>query len=210
MTTTLTNTDNIIWESVPYCEISEKDLEKYKISENDLLFARTGATVGKSHLVKKVPSDSVYASYLIRVRLKEGYNMQYVAYYLQSAQYWNQITELSAGIGQPNVNGTKLKNLLIALPPIKEQEEIVKQVEQLFTYADTIETQVNNALQRVNQLAQSILHQAFTGKLTAHWRTENPHLITGDNSATALLAQIQTAKQKATSTKKPKKVKNAD
>lgn len=94
---------------------------------------------------------------------------------------------------------------LISIPPIEEQKEIVKQIEQLFAFADNIETQINNSLGRVNHLTQSILHQAFTGQLTAEWRAENIELITGDNSAEALLEQIQSAKE---ANQKPKSTKN--
>lgn len=200
--TDLQNND-INWDTVPFCEVSEKDFQKYQVKENDLLFARTGATVGKSHLVQEVPFNAVYASYLIRVRLKNNYDMKYISYYFQSPQYWNDITELSAGIGQPNVNGTKLKNLQINLPPLPEQQQIVTIVERLFAVADTIETQVNEALERVGHLTQSILHQAFTGNLSADWRACNAELITGEHSATALLAKIQDSKQ-------PTKRKKAD
>ena len=96
-------------------------------------------------------------------------------------------------------------NLTIYMPDVEVQEKTVNQVEQLFAFADNIETQINNALQRVNHLTQSILHQAFTGQLTADWRAENPELITGDNSAEILLAKIQTAKE---ANQKPKSTKN--
>ncbi|HFP1252089.1 TPA: restriction endonuclease subunit S, partial [Escherichia coli] len=84
-----------------------------------------------------------------------------------------------------------LKELPIPLPSLEEQREIVRRVEQLFAYADTIEKQVNNALARVNNLTQSILAKAFRGELTAQWRAENPELISGENSAAALLEKIK-------------------
>lgn len=82
-------------------------------------------------------------------------------------------------------------SLHILLPHISEQLEIVRRVEQLFAYADTIEKQVNNALTRVNNLTQSILAKAFRGELTVQWRAENPDLISGENSAAALLEKIK-------------------
>jgi type I restriction enzyme S subunit len=79
----------------------------------------------------------------------------------------------------------------VLLPHIDEQTEIVRRVDQLFAYADTIEKQVNNALARVNNLTQSILAKAFRGELTEQWRKDNPELINGDNSAEALLERIK-------------------
>ena len=68
---------------------------------------------------------------------------------------------------------------------------VVRRVEELFAFADTIEQKAAAALERVNNLTQSILAKAFRGELTADWRAANPELISGDNSAEALLAKIQ-------------------
>ncbi|HAO9127479.1 restriction endonuclease subunit S [Escherichia coli] len=92
---------------------------------------------------------------------------------------------------QKNINLKVLNELKLPIPDIKEQREIVRRVEQLFAYADTIEKQVNNALARVNNLTQSILAKAFRGGLTAQWRVENPELLSGENSAAALLEKIK-------------------
>ncbi|EFO4471803.1 TPA: restriction endonuclease subunit S, partial [Escherichia coli] len=97
----------------------------------------------------------------------------------------------SDGVSQSNINAQKLIAYPITVPPLPEQHEIVRRVEQLFAYADTIEKQVNNALARVNNLTQSILAKAFRGELTAQWRAENPELISGENSAAALLEKIK-------------------
>ncbi|HAU5645955.1 restriction endonuclease subunit S [Serratia marcescens] len=92
---------------------------------------------------------------------------------------------------QKNINLKVLNDLRFPMPGIEEQHEIVRRVEQLFAYADTIEKQVNSALTRVNSLTQSILAKAFRGELTAQWRAENPDLISGENSAAALLEKIK-------------------
>ncbi|MHA0518293.1 restriction endonuclease subunit S [Citrobacter portucalensis] len=91
----------------------------------------------------------------------------------------------------PKINQKDLSEIPVPTPPLLEQLEIVRRVEQLFAYADTIEKQVNNALTRVNSLTQSILAKAFRGELTAQWRAENPDLISGENSAAALLEKIK-------------------
>ena len=59
----------------------------------------------------------MYASYLIRVRTLDKSGTEYLAHFFNSPNYWEQIIDFSAGIGQPNVNGTKLKALEIPLPP---------------------------------------------------------------------------------------------
>ncbi|MFP5929034.1 restriction endonuclease subunit S, partial [Salmonella sp. 741265055_HSA] len=95
------------------------------------------------------------------------------------------------GITRPRINLRTLRSLKFDIPDLKEQQEIVRRVEQLFAWADTIEKQVNSALTHVNSLTQSILAKAFRGELTAQWRAENPSLISGENSAAALLEKIK-------------------
>jgi type I restriction enzyme S subunit len=111
------------------------------------------------------------------------------------------VSENRVGIAQQHFNVGSMKKMPIHLPPISEQTEIVRRVEQLFAYADTIEKQVNNALARVNNLTQSILAKAFRGEMTAQWRAENPDLISGENSAAALLEKIK-AERAASGSKK--------
>ena len=88
-----------------------------------------------------------------------------------------------------------------SLPPYEEQQEIVRRVEQLFAYADTLEQQANAAKERVDNLTQAILAKAFRGELTADWRAANPDLISGDHSAAALLARIQAERATASGKK---------
>jgi len=87
------------------------------------------------------------------------------------------------------------------MPGPEEQIEIVHRVDQLFAYADQIGQQVNKAQARVDKLTQSILAKAFRGELTEQWRKDNPELISGENSAEALLARIKAEREAA----KPKK-----
>lgn len=103
----------------------------------------------------------------------------------------NYLNELAPATAQKNINLKILNEIYLSIPSLEEQNEIVRRVEQLFAYADKIEQQVNRALEKVNHLPQSILAKAFRGELTAQWRTKNPDLITGENSAASLLEKIQ-------------------
>ncbi|EFK1739649.1 TPA: restriction endonuclease subunit S [Escherichia coli] len=116
---------------------------------------------------------------------------RFLAFYLESPQIFKHASDVATGTAQKTVSLSSLRNFEISVPPLKEQHEIVRRVEQLFAYADTIEKQVNNALARVNNLTQSILAKAFRGELTTQWRAENPDLISGENSAAALLEKIK-------------------
>lgn len=118
---------------------------------------------------------------------------------------YEETRKAASGGAQPNLNLNKVKNIRIKLPiRQEEQHEIVRRVEQLFAYADKIEQQVNAALEKVNNLTQSILAKAFRGELTAQWRDENIDLITGANSATALLEKIQAEREQNNKSKKKK------
>lgn len=128
-------------------------------------------------------------------------DFRYLAFYLQSPNMFKFADEVATGTAQKTVSLSNLRMFEIHTPSIEEQTEIVRRVEQLFAYADTIEKQVQDALLRVNNLTQSILAKAFRGELTEQWRAENPDLISGENSAEALLAKIKAERE----TVKPKK-----
>jgi type I restriction enzyme S subunit len=120
-------------------------------------------------------------------------------------QFKKRSEVIAVGTGVKHYRVGDVSNLLIPLPSTEEQTEIVRRVEQLFAYADRIEQQVKAAQQRVDKLTQSILAKAFRGELTAQWRKDNPDLITGDNSAKALLAKIKAERDNLS--KKPRKKK---
>lgn len=136
-------------------------------------------------------------------------NYRFLLFYLESPQIFKHASDVATGTAQKTVSLSSLRNFELSVPSLKEQAVIVHRVEQLFAYADTIEKQVNNALTRVNNLTQSILAKAFRGELTAQWRAENPSLISGENSATALLERIK-AERAASSGKNPRVKKRND
>ena len=112
-------------------------------------------------------------------------------YLCYSLMHYNVIPWLSGTTGRAKLTQAALNSLPIGLPPENELNEIVHRVDQLFAHADCIEQQVNNALARVNNLTQSILAKAFRGELTEQWRKDNSELISGENSAQALLERIK-------------------
>ncbi|MBL7635723.1 restriction endonuclease subunit S [Atlantibacter hermannii] len=186
----------IINSNLKYADFEQKELVALTLKAGDLLLIRSNGSVdlvGKVAVISKNDTEYLYAGYLIRVRLnKERAAPKYISYCLQSPQLRQVIENIARSTsGVNNINSKELASLEIPLPPLPEQHEIVRRVEQLFAYADTIEKQVNSALTRVNSLTQSILAKAFRGELTAQWRAENPDLISGENSAAALLEKIK-------------------
>lgn len=127
------------WDSVPMCEIVTSKVGQYILGEKDIVIARTGGTVGKSFIIQNIPEDSVFASYLIRIVLTDKITSEYVYQYLNSPFYWNQIRNYSQGTGQPNVNAQNLKNLLVPIPPIEEQNRIGAKIRNLMAEIDQLE-----------------------------------------------------------------------
>ncbi len=162
--------NHVDWKSVPFCEIDDSKVDKYLLRINDLVFARTGATVGKSYLIRSEPPPAVYASYLIRVRTASDECISMLAHFFNSSQYWQQITEFSAGIGQPNVNGTKLKNLIVPLLPLAEQKVIADQLDTLLAQVETTKARLERIPEILKSFRQSVFSAAVTGKLTEEWR----------------------------------------
>ncbi|WP_089167669.1 restriction endonuclease subunit S [Azotobacter chroococcum] len=165
--------NKVSWETVPYCEIGEAQKEKYLLKDRDLVFARTGATVGKSFLIKGEIPESVFASYLIRVRCLQKEISDYLVHFFKSPAYWGQITEFSAGIGQPNVNGSKLKELSIPLPPLAEQTRIAAKLDELLAQVDTLKARIDGIPALLKRFRQSVLAAAVSGRLTEEWREKN-------------------------------------
>ena len=122
-------------------------------------------------------------------------NSEFIALWIASSHGQKWLENVAKGVAYIGINLKDLRVLPIDLPPIEIQTEIVRRVEELFAFADQIEQRVKVAQQRVNHLTQAILAKAFRGELTAEWREQNPDLISGENSAAALLARIQ-AEQK--------------
>ncbi|HBP9159620.1 restriction endonuclease subunit S [Escherichia coli] len=181
----------------------QESLETYRITEDkyqqlkscatkpgDILISLVG-TIGKTLILSNLAETGIINPRLVKIALHSEIQRQYVKLYLDGPLAYDFFKGFSHGGTMDILNLGILKELPIPLPSLEEQREIVRRVEQLFAYADTIEKQVNNALARVNNLTQSILAKAFRGELTAQWRAENPELISGENSAAALLEKIK-------------------
>ena len=119
------NENSVVWSSVPFCDIDDSDIPTYLLQPNDILFARTGGTVGKSFLVSEVPCESIYAGYLIRTRYSSLLCPQYLKYFMESLLYWQQLKSGTTATAQPNCNGQTLAKMLLPLPPANEQLRIV-------------------------------------------------------------------------------------
>ena len=170
--------NKVIWEKVPFCRIPAKDIETYLLRPNDILFARTGGTVGKSYIVNDVPYPSIYAGYLIRTQYSSLLCPQYLKFFMESPLYWEELKEGTTATAQPNCNGKKLAAMLLPIPPAIEQERIVTKLEEMVYYIeryniaqlklDALNIDINNSLKK------SILQEAIQGRLVPQDPDDEP------------------------------------
>ncbi|WP_195628726.1 restriction endonuclease subunit S [Bacteroides finegoldii] len=180
----------VLWDNVPYCLIDENDIDTYLLKVNDILFARTGGTVGKSFLVEEVPEKAIYAGYLIRTRYSSLLNPRYMKSFMESQLYWEQLKNGTIATAQPNCNGKTLAKMLLPIPPTKEQDRIVKKLTQLSSFLDNYglcQDRLNLLNEEIKeQLKKSILQEAIQGKLVTQLAEEG--------TAQDLLEQIKKEK----------------
>ncbi|EOV0677216.1 restriction endonuclease subunit S [Cronobacter dublinensis] len=175
------------------------------VKVDDLIISLT-ADVGRVAKIDKDLGEAYINQHLALVRPTKNIDSEYFALCIASQNIGaKQIQFFKKGATKAGLGLDDIRSLAIPFPPLSEQQEIVRRVEQLFIYTDTIEKQVNNALTRVNNLTQSILAKAFRGELSSQWRAENPELITGENSAAALLKKIKDEREAIKRLPKPKR-----
>ena len=175
----------LTFDDLKYLPNDHREFPKLLLRLGDLLFNRTNSAelVGKTAVYKGFPERCSFASYLIRVRLCEVWP-DYVSAYINSVfgRRW-VASVVSQQVGQANVNGSKLKALAFPLPPLVEQEMIVRRMGEALERADDVSQRVHEELGRSSALRQSILKDAFSGKLVPQEPSDEP--------AAELLARIR-------------------
>ena len=194
--------DNVVqWENVPFCNIEACDIDTYLLKENDILFARTGGTVGKSFLVQSVPETAIYAGYLIRTRYSQELCPQYLKVFMESQLYWEQLKSGTIATAQPNCNGKTLGRMLLPIPPKAEQSRLVQKLTSLtplFQRYAKAQQDLDNLNESIDdKLKKSILQEAIKGKLVPQ--------IPEEGTAQELLEQIRQEKQQLVKEGKLKK-----
>jgi type I restriction enzyme S subunit len=164
------------WNSLVYTS-DTKEIEKFKLIENDILFNRTNSPelVGKTSIYKG-EREAIYAGYLIRIRVVEGINSDYVNYYLNSTYAKHKCYEVKTdGVSQSNINAQKLSLFDIPIPPTEEQNRIVEKINQLLSE----NLQASNLIDiedDIQMIKKAILAKAFRGDLGTNNPEDEPSI----------------------------------
>lgn len=164
--------NKVDWDEVPWCPIDEDGMKQYAVEIGDIMIARTGATTGKSYLICD-DVEAVFASFLIRLKVvNKNLDYNYLYGYMQSEDYWRQITDFSSGIAQPGVNASKLKQIKFKCPTLPEQHEIVRLIDDLLARERSAQQATEQALASIDLMKKSILARAFRGELGTNKASE--------------------------------------
>lgn len=154
-------TDDGEFRPNPKVSVKTHNLEQYTLKQGDILFTRTGASVGKSYLYTKKDGPLIFAGFLIRVRAKQEELLPEFLFALTKTEnYWKWVTVMSMRSGQPGINGNEYKQLPIPVPSIEEQAAIAA----ILSDMDTDITELETRLGKVRQVKQGMMRELLTGR----------------------------------------------
>lgn len=132
--------------------------EKYILNENDILIARSGATVGKAYIHKKLPYDCLYAGYLIRFLVNSTKMLpDYLFTYTQLNSYKEWVNAIQRPSAQPNINAEEYQSLEIPLPDIPKQKEIVEYLNAVYVQKQEKDSEAQQLLDSIDDYLLSEL-----------------------------------------------------
>jgi len=170
----ITNVGTIDYSNLVYSSNNE-DIKLYSLEKDDLLFNRTNSSewVGKTAIYKK-EQPAIYAGYLIRIRPILIFS-DYLNTVMNSSYYrnWCYYVKTDA-VNQSNINAQKLSQLMIPIPPLKEQERIVVEVAKWISLIDTIKNSKEDLQTTIKQAKSKILNLAIHGKLVPQDPNDEP------------------------------------
>ena len=151
---------SVEWQSLPFCEITEKrnNFTRYLLKKGDIIISRAG-TVGISVLVSENFSDIVFGSYLIKVKLKSKVFPKFVHYFFQSDMYWKHLMR-AQGSTMKNINLPLLRSLKIPLPPLPEQKKIAE----ILSVVDRKIELEKKRKEKLERIKKGLMQELLTGQ----------------------------------------------
>ena len=154
--------NKVDWENVPNVKVSQETFDKFCLKKGDILFARTGGTLGKSYLFDE-DKKAIFASYLIRVtNIKSDFNPKFLKYFFESTEYWKQVNQGTIGAAQPFFNGKKLGNLKIPNSNKDKQKLIIKKLDKLTDLIEKLNDLNMLKKNKYSNFQKSILNKEFS------------------------------------------------
>ena len=145
----------------PRVSVRHPSAQTFFLNKGDLVFARTGASVGKSYLYNPNDGPLVFAGFLIRVSPNPGeLQPDFLAYYVQSKRYWNWVATVSIRSGQPGINGQEYGTLQLPLPGPAEQCAIATALSDV----DALLGGLDRLIAKKRDLKQATMQQLLTGQ----------------------------------------------
>ena len=127
---------------------------KYLLSLNDMVFARTGATVGKTYLHER--GDAIYAGYLIKYQAKNDViRPKYLMAYTHTGTYYNWVNNTQKIGAQPNISATQYDNMPILLPSIEQQDSFLK----ISIQADKSKAELLKSIDAIDKVIKSLINE---------------------------------------------------
>lgn len=166
-------TGNIDWNTVPYVAADVETIEKYRLYDGDIVLARTGASTGVSAYVKNPPL-AVFASYLVRLKVRPEFDSRFLSYYLKSNGFRTYIRAvLGDKSAQPNASASTMANAPLRAPRNKTEQRAIAHI--LGTLDDKIE--LNRRMsETLEQMARALFKAWFVdfepvrAKMEGRWR----------------------------------------
>ena len=150
------------YQPSPRVSVNHPESDSYVLEKGDLVFARTGASVGKSYLYKPVDGPLVFAGFLIRAKPEPAkLDAKYCAYVVQSERYWKWVAAMSNRSGQPGINGQEYGSFRFPLPKICQQRAIAAVLSDMDAEIAGLESRREKAC----AIKQGMMQQLLTGRV---------------------------------------------
>lgn len=164
--------------------VEAKNIDRYYLAENDIVLARTGASVGKSYLYQKKDGNLVYAGFLIKASVNANVaDARYIFACLHTQRYWQWVKTVSVRSGQPGINGEEYSMYLLPLPPRFEQTAIAEALSDV----DSLISALKKLIAKKKAIKKGAMQELLTGKkrlpgFSGKWKIELlPKLLQGQN-----------------------------
>ena len=165
-TSDISESGKVRQDTAPRLSLTADEVSKYRLERGDLLITRTGSLGTLAVFNDAV--EAIPGAYLIQYRMGAPFEtVQYIFHFFKSPVGQKQLIGGGAGVGRPNLNAPTIEAISIPLPSLAEQMRIVAEVERRLSIIEELEAAVESNLTRADRLRQSILSQAFSGRLNS-------------------------------------------